>query len=119
MNLLWVENHAPFVHVALRSFLTAHTVTVVPSLAGARAALARDRFDAVLVDFDLDDGKGVELVRELVAATDRPLIVAASAHADGNTALRDAGADAVCGKMEFPRLAALLQELAQRRDGVR
>jgi CheY-like chemotaxis protein len=111
MNLLWVENHAPFVRVALRSFLTAHAVTVVPSLAAAREALARGRFDAVLVDFDLDDGKGVELVRQLVAAPDRPLLVAASAHADGNAALREAGADAVCGKMEFPRIAALLEEL--------
>ena len=73
MNVLWVENHATFVRRTL-SFLAGHAVTVVPSLAGARAALGRGTFDAVLVDFDLDDGKGVELVRELHTRPGRPLL---------------------------------------------
>jgi hypothetical protein len=67
----------------------------------------------VLVDFDLDDGKGEELVRELVASVGRPLIVATSSHADGNTALLHAGADAVCGKLEFARIPGLLQSLTK------
>jgi DNA-binding response OmpR family regulator len=110
MQLLWVENHSHFVRFA-RPFLAGCAVTVVPSLAAARAALAKARFDVVLVDFDLDDGKGAELVRELVAIAGRPLIVATSSHADGNAALLQAGADAACGKLEFAGLAGLLESL--------
>jgi DNA-binding NarL/FixJ family response regulator len=113
MELLWVENHPHFVQ-ATRRFLAGYSVTVVPSLAGARDALAKTRFDVVLVDFDLDDGKGAELVRELAGHTGRPTIVATSSHADGNEALLQAGADAVCGKLQFAGIPGLLQSLTQR-----
>src|SRR5262245_49253506 len=110
MQLLWVENHPQFVRMA-RPFLAGFRVTVVPSLAAARDALGTARFDVVLVDFDLDDGKGEELVRELVAHDGRPRIVATSAHAEGNAALLHAGADAVCGKLDFARIPGLLRSL--------
>jgi len=112
MELLWVENHPHFTRFAL-PFLAGYSVTVVPSLAAARAALGQTRFDVVLVDFDLDDGKGAELVQELAGGVGRPLIVATSSHADGNAALLRAGADAVCGKLEFARIPALLQSLTK------
>ncbi len=111
MNVLWVENHAIFANLASRQFLAGHAVTIVPSLVRARAALAADTFDAVLIDFDLDDGKGVELVRELRHAPRRPRVVATSAHEAGNRALREAGADAVCGKLEFARIAEVIEGL--------
>jgi DNA-binding response OmpR family regulator len=110
MNLLWVENHPSFTRFA-RSFLAGYDVTVVPSLAAAREALTHAEFGVVLVDFDLDDGKGTELVGELAAAPRRPFVVAVSAHADGNAALLAAGADAVCGKLEFARIANVLSSL--------
>jgi hypothetical protein len=84
-------------------------VTVVPSLGAAREALGKVEFGVVLVDFDLDDGKGTELGRELVVEPRRPFVVAVSAHADGNAALVAAGADAACGKMEFARIADILR----------
>ena len=112
MELLGVENHPHFTRLA-RPFLAGYSVTVVPSLAEARAALGKTRFDVVLVDFDLDDGKGADLVRELVAGVGRPLIVATSSHADGNAALLQAGADAACGKLEFARIPGLLQSLTK------
>ena len=90
MNVLWVENHAIFANLAARQFLAGHAVTIVPSLARARAALASTTFVVVLVDFDLDDGKGVELVRELRRAPQRPWLVATSAHDAGNLALIEA-----------------------------
>ena len=65
------ENHAVFADLVSRQFLSAHEVTFVPSLAEARRFLATGSFGAVLVDFDLDDGKGDELVRELVASAFR------------------------------------------------
>jgi DNA-binding response OmpR family regulator len=108
VNILWVENHKSFVQQATKHFLTAHTVTVVPSLAAARAALAGDAFDVVLVDYDLDDGKGDELVRELRQRTDGPHVIAVSSHEEGNRLLVEAGAHAVCGKMQFSRIAEVL-----------
>jgi DNA-binding response OmpR family regulator len=108
MELLWVENHPRFTQMA-RPFLAGYSVTLVPSLAAARVALGKAHFDVVLVDFDLDDGKGEELVRELAAKVRRPVIVATSSHAAGNAALLQAGADAVCGKLEFSGIPGLLQ----------
>ncbi len=100
MRILMVENHATFASTVASQFLAAHEVTIVPSLATARAALAKG-FDAVLVDYDLDDGKGEVLVRELVAASFSGRIVAISSHDEGNAALKVAGAHACCPKLRF------------------
>ena len=56
MNILYLENHAVFAEQVTRQFLREHRVTVVPSLAAARSALASGSFDLVLSDYDLDDG---------------------------------------------------------------
>jgi DNA-binding response OmpR family regulator len=117
MDILWVENHAEFARHAVKSFLAEHTVTVVPSLTAARAALATAVFGVVLVDFDLDDGKGTELVRVLRQLAQRPWIVATSSHEEGNQALVEAGADAVCGKLRFSRIAPVIGELSARGGG--
>jgi DNA-binding response OmpR family regulator len=117
MTILWVENHASFARLAAKQFLAAHAVTVVPSLAEARAALAATAFDAVLIDYDLDDGKGDELVRELCARPNAPRVVATSSHDEGNRRLLEAGAHAVCGKMQFSRIAEVLAKLPGVRNG--
>jgi hypothetical protein len=65
----------------------------------------------VLVDFDLDDGKGTELVRELTSEPGRPVAIAVPAHADGNAALVAAGAGAGCGKLGFGRVTNALRSL--------
>src|SRR5262245_13594609 len=108
VRLLWVENHAAFVRVAGRQSLAAHDVTVVPSLAEARRLLARGAFDAVLLDYDLDDGKGASLLEEHGGLPARPVVVATSAHDAGNEALLAAGADAACPKGRFPEIDAVL-----------
>jgi len=111
MELLWVEDHSQFVRFAL-PFLAGHSVSVVPSLSAARAALAERRFDVVLVDFDLQDGKGTELITDLIGTAGRPVIVATSSHVEGNEAMVRAGADGACGKLEFVRIPGVLQSLA-------
>jgi CheY-like chemotaxis protein len=111
LRILWVENHARFVAVT-RQFLRGHELTVVPSIEAARAALSAGLFEAVLVDFDLDDGKGDVFIRELRERPGRVIVVATSSHEDGNRALVAAGADAVCGKMEFSRIPKLLESFA-------
>lgn len=111
MNILYLENHAVFADQVTRQFLAAHRVTVVLSLAAARTSLASGSYDLVLSDFDLDDGKGEEFVRECRTAQPRLPIIAVSSHDAGNAALLKAGAWAVCGKMEFDRIAKVIRGL--------
>ncbi len=115
MEILWVENNSKFVHYSLEKFLSAHIVMVFPSLVAAKLTLMSNRFDAVLLDYDLDDGKGTELFPLIDALAVRPVIIAASSHADGNAKLMQAGADAICGKMDFAQISAvLLAEVGQK-----
>lgn len=111
MRILFVENHEVFAAVVGEKFLAAHEVVVVPSLAGARASLAAQRYDAILLDFDLDDGKGVELAVELRAAGDATPIIAVSAREDGNQKLITAGANAAVSKLEFGKIGTVLSSL--------
>ncbi len=112
MNILYLENHAVFAEQVTHRFLSEHRVTVVPSLAAARTALATGGFDLVLSDYDLDDGKGEEFVRECHATHPRLPIVAVSSHEAGKAALVAAGASAVCGKMQFDRIQQVIAGLA-------
>lgn len=112
VNILYLENHAVFAEQVTSQFLAAHRVTVVPSLSAARSALASSNFDLVLSDYDLDDGKGEEFVRECRAAHPDLLVIAVSAHEAGNAALLKAGASAVCSKMEFDHIQEVIGGLA-------
>jgi DNA-binding response OmpR family regulator len=104
MRLLFVENHAVFAQTVVEAFLGGFEVIVVPSLAEARRRFAAGAFDAALVDFDLDDGKGEEIVRELRGRGFRGKIVAVSSHDEGNARLVAAGASSVCKKGDFRRI---------------
>jgi CheY-like chemotaxis protein len=111
MNILYVENHAVFADNVTRQFLSQHTVTIVPSLSVARQALAARSFDLLLVDFDLDDGKGDVLVRELRDNGSRVVVIGASSHETGNDALLRAGATAICSKMQFDRIQSVIDSV--------
>jgi len=113
VRLLMVENHATFAEIVRRQFLGAHEVVIVPSLAAARERLRGGVFDAVLVDFDLDDGKGDVLVRELKTSGFAGRIVGISSHEQGNAALLAAGAHASCPKSAFARIAERLKPVAE------
>jgi DNA-binding response OmpR family regulator len=108
VRVLWVENHTVFARLAGRQFLTEHDLIVVPSLALAREALAARTFDAVLVDYDLDDGKGATLVAFLRQFPTVPVVIATSAHEEGNGLLLAAGADAACPKGRFAEISTVL-----------
>ena len=84
---------------------------MVPTLAAARQAMASEDFDLVLSDYDLDDGKGDEFVRECRAAHPHLPIIAVSSHEAGSAALMTAGASAVCSKMEFQRITEVIRQL--------
>ncbi len=80
----------------------------------ARKCLSEGQFDLVLLDYDLDDGKGIELVREIIGRSPRPKLIATSSHERGNRALLNAGADAVCSKMEFANIEQVIGSLADK-----
>ena len=101
MKVLFVENHRVFANLTTKRLLSSHIVTIVPSLVLAREALETENFDIVLVDYDLDDGKGTDLVIKLQDITNRPKVIAVSSHGEGNTALQHAGADAICCKQDI------------------
>jgi two-component system, NtrC family, response regulator AtoC len=52
-----------------------YDVAAVVNLAGAREVLAKDTFDLVFTDVRLPDGEGTDLLRELQARPQKPLVV--------------------------------------------
>jgi len=109
MKILYVENHAIFAEQVCREFLSAHEVKVVSSIAGALEELIAENYDLAIVDYDLDDGKGDELVRICRFKHPTLKIIAGSSHEPGNAALVRAGASAVCGKMSLTKLPRSLK----------
>src|SRR5699024_507925 len=51
------------------------TVTLAGSLREGRAVLAGERFDLLILDINLPDGSGLELLRRLRAASDRTPVI--------------------------------------------
>ncbi|HEV7402596.1 MAG TPA: ATP-binding protein [Chthoniobacteraceae bacterium] len=68
LRLLLVEDHLPTLEVLTRLLTRAgHHIVGASTLADARAAVERERFDAILSDLGLPDGTGLDLMRELRA----------------------------------------------------
>lgn len=108
MKLLYAENHERFAETVVAQFLPEHSVTVCPTVSEAVARLSTDSWDAVLIDYDLDDGKGDVIAWFASGLRPRPRLIACSSHERGNQAILTAGADAICGKMEFHRINEVL-----------
>jgi len=109
VRILYVENHAVFAETVTRQFLSDHSVVVVPSIAAAEDALRGSEFDLLLADYDLDDGKGDELVRRVDGG--KMKIIGVSSHQAGTDALMKAGADMVCGKMDFDEIEIAIERV--------
>lgn len=105
MKILYVDNHEVFANIATEQFLEGFEVEIVATVAEARRKFAAGGYDVVLVDYDLDDGKGDELVRHIRG---KAKIIAVSSHEAGNRALMAAGANASCAKAQFKNLRALI-----------
>lgn len=101
VRILFVDDHPHFAPLVVEQFLAEHEVTVAASLADARAQLRGAAFEVVLVDYDLPDGKGRELVRELCESGFPGRIVGISARELGNEELQAAGAHVICPKGRF------------------
>jgi len=110
MNILFLENHALFATTVIEQFLGAHEVVVASSVAQGVSALESGSFDVALVDYDLDDAKGDVFVRHIRDAGFELPIVGVSARKEGNEALIECGADAVCHKQGFARIEEAMQQ---------
>ena len=112
-----LENHSVFADAVTRKFLAQHTVTVVPSLRAAQQTLSAAKFDLRLVHYDLDDGKGDALIREIQGSSEPITVIGVSSHDEGNAALRRAGARAICSKMQFNQIQSVIEKVVERPNG--
>ena len=110
-ELLWVENNARFLKAVAGVFLTSHSLTVIGDLAGARKLMTERNFDVILLDYDLDDGKGDALLADIALLNPKPPVIATSSHDRGNQALLAAGADVICGKTKFTDIDSVVKGL--------
>lgn len=111
VKILFVDNHPEFTSTVIGCFLREDDVVVVPTVAAAKDHVQASSFDVVLVDYDLDDGKGDEFLRWLRAIDANAKVVAVSARDLGNEALVAAGANSVCSKTSFARIQCVLKQL--------
>ncbi len=102
-----MENHQLFAQTVVEQFLSEQEVVAVATVAEAKRALSTN-FDAVLVDYDLPDGKGTEVILALRAIGFRGNIVAVSSKDEGNEELRAAGAKVTCSKKDLRAIAAAI-----------
>ena len=91
MTVLVVEDFAIYRAVLRQVCLMecgASRVLEAADLATARATLAAEPVDLVLLDLDLPDGSGFDLVEDQLKRAERPKIIVVSAHCEDYTMLR-------------------------------
>lgn len=109
MNILFVENHAVFAKTVTKQFMSQHNVTIVPTTVEAWEQLMSHSFDVALIDYDLDNGKGDELIHRIRTEASPIYIISVSAHQNGNKANIQAGANACCPKHTFDKIEDMLR----------
>src|SRR5262245_41655697 len=113
MRLLYVEDHAAFRAAVITQFLSAHEIIVAANLEEARTLLANSQFDAVLLDYDLPDGKGTVLLDALSRRGLSLKVIAVSSMDEKNALLLAAGACAAVSKMKFSRIVEVQKTVEQ------
>jgi DNA-binding NtrC family response regulator len=107
---------------SLRSFLERHGHAVVEAncVAEAQARLRAARLDAAVVDFQLPDGDGLDVLRRLRAADASLPVVMLTAHGSIDlavTAIKEGAEQFLTKPVELPTLLVVLERLIeQRRD---
>ena len=98
MQVLYVEDSETDADLARRMLAREApdvVLSVVPTLAAARARLADGGFDAVLLDLELPDGVGIDFLAEIREGAQSPAIVVLTGSGEQDSALAalKAGAD--------------------------
>ena len=95
-----------------------HAVDDAPDLAAGRAALARRGYDVVLLDLQLPDGSGLDLLQEIRAGESPVDVVMLTAHGSieaAVAAIRAGAADFLGKPADFELLKAALERIFERR----
>ena len=120
MRILLVEDDAALAQAVLGYLHSKQfQVDLAPDLAAARALLAVAHYATILLDLNLPDGDGLELLKHLPKRDDRPTIVVVTARDQVSDRIRglDAGADDYLVKPYDPEeLLARLRAVERRRS---
>jgi signal transduction histidine kinase len=79
LRILLVEDDSAFVEylrTSLNATATAPQLTIATRLSSALSAIARDRFDAILLDLNLPDSEGLDTLKQITSAAGHlPVVV--------------------------------------------
>jgi two-component system response regulator PilR (NtrC family) len=120
VDLLIVDDEA-----SLRDFLSivfeeeGWLVETAASLAAARIALAKNEPDLILCDLMLPDGSGIELLREVKAATPSVAVIMITAHTSTKSAveaLKSGAFDYIAKPFDIDELKIIVRNAAERKE---
>jgi DNA-binding NtrC family response regulator len=117
LKALVVDDEADFREsMALLIQREGFAVEEADSLAGARARLAAEPVDVVLIDLGLPDGDGLELVRDEEYAGAAFVVITGNASVDSAvSALREGAADYLTKPVDRARLTSVLAHVSRQR----
>ncbi|MEO5730253.1 MAG: response regulator, partial [Byssovorax sp.] len=96
-----------------------HHTLAAPGLAEARALVASETIDCMLLDIRLKDGSGLDLLRELRRGDHREIpVIVATAYGDSERtirAMRDGAFDYLTKPFDLPRLVATVERAIKQR----
>lgn len=123
MRILIVEDQARLAELLTRTLVQrSYTVDCVPNSGAARAALSDSRYDSIILDIDLREGNGFELLREWRAGgfNEPVLVVSARDSVQDRIKGLDLGADDYLPKpFNLEELIARIRSLLRRQYNVR
>jgi two-component system NtrC family response regulator len=88
ISLLVVEDELPLARLWASELDRIVETTITHSVADGRAKLNGRVFDAVLLDLNLPDGSGLELLREIASRDDDTAVIILTGNADMNSAIQ-------------------------------
>jgi DNA-binding NtrC family response regulator len=118
ISLLVVEDEQPLARLWASELDRLVEATLAHSVAEGRSKLSGRAFDAVLLDLNLPDGSGLELLREISARDDDTAVIILTGNADLNSAIqavRYGAYDYLIKPCRIVELEQQLERIAQQR----
>jgi PAS domain S-box-containing protein len=117
-RILHVEDD-PLIYEMVRVLLRGHVdLVLAPSLHDAHKKLREEVFDLILLDVELTDGSGLDLIRDLDDVEYMPQVVIFSAHEVGNDVAQKVKAALVKSKDSRKELINVIMSVIKERDNI-
>jgi DNA-binding response OmpR family regulator len=111
-RILYVEDHKLFGETISR-LLSDYEVTIMPTLAKGLACARQEKFDLYLLDFNLPDGDGIELCRQIKTFdTETPVLFLTVSLYLTEAEVKEAGAQGLLLKGKAGFIEHLLQQVS-------